>query len=66
MPRALLLESPGLPYAGVFWLGFIPDKFSPGVRTLYAREYSGVYGQIGDSCDVRHWRNHDLAAAQLQ
>jgi hypothetical protein len=22
--------------------GFIPDKFSPGLRTLYAREYSGI------------------------
>ena len=42
MPRALLPESPGFSYAGVFWFGFIPDKFSPGLRTLYAREYSGL------------------------
>ena len=42
MPRALLPESPGFSYAGVFWFGFIPDKFSPGLRTLYAREYSGI------------------------
>jgi hypothetical protein len=42
MPRALLPESPGFSYAGVFWFGFIPDKFSPGLRTLYARGYSGI------------------------